>query len=82
MQKTIPSQHLITFSKNDHELHNKANIGKYEKNGLTICVLLDNQGLKLVTKWTEANSKTQGTFNREFSGYKIIEGTSFSRGTI
>ena len=43
---------------------------------------MDNQGLKLVAEWKEANSKTQGTFNKEFSGHKIVEGPSFSRGTI
>ena len=52
------------------------------KNGLTLCILLEHQGLKLVREWKEAKSKTQGTFNKKFSGYKIVEGPSFYRGKI
>ena len=39
MKKNIPSsQHLTYFYKNDRALHNKANIGRYEKNVLTMCL--------------------------------------------
>ena len=48
MQKNIPSyQQLRTFSKTDHMLHSKANFHRYEKVGVTLCILLDQQGLKL-----------------------------------
>ena len=48
MQNNIPSyQQLRTFSKTDHMLHSKANFHRYEKVGVTLCILLDQQGLKL-----------------------------------
>ena len=45
------------FSKNHHVMHSKANIDRYEKNGLTLCILLEHQDLKLLREWKEASLK-------------------------
>ena len=58
MKKNIPSsEQLRNLTKNHHVMHSKANIDRYEKNGLTLCILLEQQDLKLVREWKEASLK-------------------------